>query len=230
MFDCEMILSLEHLAVSYEMLTSRDLDQTIDTVCRVFAYHEPLALRMELQPEEMRPVAEGFCECAMEEETGVIVKDKATGTVVGFSIGHDFMSEPLAPALKLSDKLSPILNLLEILYEKYGQSTVVPGDAFLINVGGVDHAFYRATAPQRHLGGNQIAEKLFEASINVARRKGFKKCVGMATSFFSQNQLCNNLGFEEVFRLNYTDYYFGGQAVFKGMAWHHSCQLVEKTL
>lgn len=230
MFDCEMIMSLEHLAVSYEMLTSGDMDQTIDTVCRVFANHEPLALRMGLEPEDMKPVAQGFCECALQEDSGVIVKDKASGTVVGFAIGHDFMSESPEPAIARSEKLAPILNLLEILYQKYGQSTAVHGDAFLINVGGVDHAFYQGSAPQRHLGGNQIAEKLFEASINVARKKGFKKCVGMATSYFSQNQLCNNFAFQEVFRLNYSDFYFGGKAVFKGMPWHHSCQLLEKIL
>ena len=229
MLECSVIFPLENQLVVYENLALEYLSETVDCVSRVFSEQEPLACKLGVTAEDMEPIAFGFSRCALKEGNGVIARDRASGKVVGFAISHDFLCDPMEEVHSVAPSLSPIMALLGDLYEVYNRQPLEKGEVYYFNIGGVDHGYYRGLPGSAGVSGNQVAAQLFEANLAIARQKRYKKCVAMATSFFSQS-LLRNAGFEEVHRVDYEGFEFEGSKPFKGMAWHLNCQLLEKDL
>lgn len=73
-----------------------------------------------------------------------------------------------------------------------------------------------------------IAGTLFRVATELAKGKGFKRCVTECTGHYSQ-QGARNAGFQEVTTLAYQDFRFEGQAVFSSIqAPHTHIALFEK--
>jgi len=66
-----------------------------------------------------------------------------------------------------------------------------------------------------------IASALFRLSVDVARKRGFGRCVTECTGYYSQTA-ARKAGFRECERLAYRDFRFEGRAVFAAIEPEHS--------
>lgn len=219
----------ESQTLTYEVLTEMDRASAAACIGRVFVDHEPLCQKLNIVEAEMETIADAFCQVAISDESAVIVKDAITNRVVGFCIGHDFLADPFANGGEADPALEPIMVLLDLIYGEYMKIPHEQGQSFLINVGGVDLQYLRDRGIGEAETGNAVAKRLFELTIQIAQGRNYRELVGAATSFFSQN-LLKSFGFQEVFRVDYRDFLFNGQPVFKGMPWHHNAQLLVREI
>jgi hypothetical protein len=78
-----------------------------------------------------------------------------------------------------------------------------------------------AVPPGGRFAKKGIASTLFRVSADLARSRGFKRCVTECTGYYSQTA-ARKTGFQERVRLAYRDFRFEGRTVFAGIQPPHT--------
>lgn len=194
-----------------------DLEETIRCVSRVFT-QKPLTQGSGIDEKSYIAFAQCFCKKAVEEQLSLIVKDKQSSEVIGFSILEDFVSD--VPNLdRVDSRFIPIMNLLSKLDDWYkNNSQVKSGQILHIFMIGVDEK-YR---------GNGIAKQLIEKIFNIAKKNNYKSIIMECTGAISQH-IGSKYGFKELKEIEYKTYVYNGELVFKDIKNNPSCKLMIKT-
>ena len=146
------------------------------------------------------------------------------GTLAGVFINHDFKSAPPPGVPDDFPWFPPIRTALMTVVDEYEKRR--PG----IGVGDAVELMMVAVVPSGPFARKGIAGELFRLSAQVAREKGFRRCVTEFTGAYSQAAAVKN-GFEEVARMPYADFRYEGRAVFANIpAPHTDLILYEKGL
>lgn len=217
-------------SVRFEKLSADNFEETVSCLKRVFPDMEPMTKKEGVTPEEFDPFARMFCEVALSEGCSLVGLEENTGKVVAFTIVNDYTT-PVPDAFEhVSPKFRPIVEVFKGLDDRYqAEHEYKRGEILYLFMGGVDHKFLRKHKKEMKVEGNAISRTMFELSEALIREAGFSKILGHATSFFSQNIL-QELGYEEKYRLDYNTYEFEGRKPFAKMPFHTHCRLVVKEL
>ena len=225
------ILPYRYHSVTYSPLTEKDLEETIECLCRVFPRDEPITQRAGITENDFRPFARMFCELAVKENVSLIMRDEQFGNrVTGFSINHDYATPAPEQIEQVTPKFAPVFKVLEeldIIYRD-GKSFSF-GEVCYLLMAGVDHQFYKQQKEKTVVKGNQLAAKLFQLTLDMVRAEGFHNTIAHATGSFSQKGL-HDLGFSEVARIDYNTFEFEGQYPFKRIPWHSCCKIYDLSL
>jgi GNAT superfamily N-acetyltransferase len=207
----------------YSIATAARRDQIVRILSESFR-REPMASALGVSASDLAPLIELFMpECTTNGLSVVAGPEGDPETVAGVFISRDFKS-PLPDGLP--DRFPWFLPIAEALgsvdaaYEAQ-RPGLVPGDT-------VDLWMVGVAAPKFVRRG--IANTLFELCTEVARERGFERCVTECTGHYSQSA-ARRAGFDEVARLAYRDFRFEGRPVFADVPSPHTHLVVyEKTL
>jgi ribosomal protein S18 acetylase RimI-like enzyme len=134
--------------------------------------------------------------------------------LAGVSICRDFKS-PLPDVLDDVPQFGPIADALRTVDEAY-ESTIPP-----LALGEAVDLWMVGVAPGDQFTNRGIATNLFGLCTDVARERGFRRCVAECTGRYSQ-AAARKAGLKECARLAYRDFRFEGRATFAGIQPPHS--------
>jgi GNAT superfamily N-acetyltransferase len=207
----------------YSVATAARRDQIVRILSESFR-REPMSSALGVSAGDLAPLTELFMpECTTNGLSVVAVPEDEPETVAGVFISRDFKS-PLPDGVPGDFPwflpIAEALGSVDAAYEAQ-RPDLAPGDA-------VDLWMVGVAAPKFVRRG--IANTLFELCIDVARERGFERCVTECTGHYSQSA-ARRAGFDEVARLAYRDFRFEGRAVFAAVpAPHTHLVLYEKKL
>jgi len=154
-----------------------------------------------------RVVARFMPECTTNGLSVIAAPVDDPDTLAGVFISRDFKS-PMPDAIpEAFPWFSPIGEALMTVDEAYEAERpgLTLGDAVDLWMVGVRQG--------SRFARRGIASTLFRVSADLARNRGFKRCVTECTGHYSQTAARRN-GFQERARLAYKDFRFEGRAVF----------------
>jgi predicted N-acetyltransferase YhbS len=132
----------------------------------------------------------------------------------------DFASTPPEGIDYLSEKVGPILALLDALDVQYKQGKS-------LRVGEYLHLFMIAVTHQHT--GSKVAQNLIQACLENGIRKGYKAAVTEATGVFSQHTF-RKCGFVDRIEISYKTFTYHGKRVFATIEGHTGTILMDKAL
>jgi len=200
--------------VLYRLAGTADSDAMTDLLGRSFT-EEPMSKALGLSAAELSAFAARFIpECTKNGLSVVAISEASPERLVGVFINRDFKS-PLPPGM-LDDfpRLSPVFRALDSIDEEY--EAQVPG----LSLGQVVDLWMVAVELGGPFARRGIATNLFRLSVEVARERGFERCVSECTGHFSQRCALAN-GFEERAHVVYKDFVFEGRNVFASVPEPH---------
>jgi ribosomal protein S18 acetylase RimI-like enzyme len=168
----------EDRGVRYELFDIFDLDDVAATIADVFSAYEPMAVTQNVSQGEMINLIKVQGSKAAQESLTIVAKSKEEGKVIGVLLCDDFaavMPENISAA---SERLSPILALLDELDTQYKRGKSVHLNQYL-------HLSMLAVRPQHK--GKKIAQNLVEISLKNGIKRGYQKTVAAATGTISQH-------------------------------------------
>jgi hypothetical protein len=110
-----MKLLSEEKGVRYELFDMPALDDMAVVIAEAFARYEPMVVAQGLSREELVDSIKLLCPKAAQEALTVLARDQITGQVIGAMLTDDFASTPPEGIEYLSEKVGPILALLDAL-------------------------------------------------------------------------------------------------------------------
>ncbi len=215
-----MILLTRTHDINYGLIEPAEVEDTADLLANVFSGFDPLAVTLGLSSDEMRELIVPYCQRAPGEALTVIAQHQPSGKLIGAMLTDDFASPPPVNPKHLSHNFEPIAHLLEELDDKYRRTEKVMR-------GGILHLFMLGVATD--FGGEGIASRLVQHTIENGKRKGYKKAVAEATGLVSQH-IFRNHGFVERSRIAYKEFMYRGRPVFNSIAKHEAVILMECVL
>jgi hypothetical protein len=190
----------------YSIATAERRDEIVRVLTESFV-REPMSTALGVSASDLGPLVELFMpECTTNGLSVVAVPEDDPETVAGVFISRDFKS-PLPDGVP--DEFPWFLPIAEALrsvdaaYEAQ-RPGLAPGDA-------VDLWMVGVAAPRFVRRG--IANRLFALCSDLARERGFGRCVTECTGHYSQSA-ARRAGFDEVVRLAYGDFRFAEKPVF----------------
>ncbi len=209
------IILREEKGIVYEILQEKDLEETITLLSEVFSRGEPVTKSLGITAKEFHYFAEIYCKKAVKDGLSIIAKDK--GKVVGFVISEDFDSAQPEGIEKIDIKIVPLMALVDEV-EKDAKSSKKEGESrFHMFLGGTDKQYE----------GRHIATTLVEESMKLAKIKNFTVAIAEPSGFATQ-YMFNKLGFEQKIMIEYKDFLFNGENVFKNIEGPVGLPLMEK--
>jgi len=198
----------------YEVATEERGDAIVTVLSESFS-REPMSAALGLSPRDLVPVVAGFMpECTTNGLSVIAVPVDDPDTLAGVFINRDFKS-PMPDNIPDDPRFGPVgaaLTTVDKLYEAKRPGLRL-GDAVDLWMVGVQ--------PGSRFAKRGIASTLFRVSTELARNRGFKRCVTECTGHYSQTAARKN-GFEERARLTYRDFRFEGRAVFAAIEAPHT--------
>jgi len=189
----------------------------VDALSLAFA-REPTCAAVGLLAPQIRPWVASFVpECTTNGLSVIATPLDEPSTLAGIFICRDFKSPlPDGQRLFLDDvpQFGPIADALRTVDETY-ESTIPPlalGEAVDLWMVGV---------ARDQFTNRGIATNLFRLCTDVARERGFRRCVTECTSHYSQ-AAARKAGLKERARLAYRDFRFEGRAIFAGIPAPHT--------
>jgi GNAT superfamily N-acetyltransferase len=175
---------------------------------------EPMAVALGTSVNDLAALIARFMpECKSNGLSVVAVPEDEPKTVVAAFLSRDFKSPMPEGILEANPWFLPIAQALMSVGETY--EAMHPH----LNLGDVADLWMVATDTRFAQRG--IAGRLFSMCTDLARDRGFKRCVTECTGHYSQTA-ARRAGFEEVTRLAYRDFRFDGRAVFAGIPLPHA--------
>jgi len=175
---------------------------------------EPMARALGATPKDLAPLIESFLpECTSNGLSVVAVPQDEPRTVAGAFLCRDFKSPLPERILEEATWFLPVGQALATVGETYVASHpgLKAGEAADLWMVGTDARFAK----------RGIARRLFRICVDLARQRGFRRCVTECTGRYSQSA-AELAGFTEVARLVYRDYRFDGQPVFANVPEPHT--------
>ena len=197
-------------------IAHEDFSDAIVNVLSLAFAREPMSVAVGLSAEQLRPLVARFApECTSNGLSVIATPVDEPSTLAGVFICRDFKS-PLPDGL-LDDvpQFRPIADALRTVDESYESRIprLALGDAADLWMVGV--------APGDRFTNRGIATNLFRLSANLARERGFGRCVTECTGHYSQ-AAARKAGLQERARLAYRDFRFEGQPIFAGIQPPHT--------
>ena len=184
-------------------------DAIVDALSLAFA-REPMCAAVGLSAPQIRPWVASFVpECTTNGLSVIATPLDEPSTLAGVFICRDFKSPLPDGVLDDVPQFVPIADALRTVDEAY-ESTIPPlalGEAVDLWMVGV---------ARDQFTNRGIATNLFRLCTDVARERGFRRCVTECTGHHSQ-AAARKAGLKERARLAYRDYHFEGRATFAGI-------------
>jgi GNAT superfamily N-acetyltransferase len=193
------------------------IDDFTDPIIRLLSEsfaREPMSAALDVSASHFAPFVAAFMpECTSNGLSVIATPDDEPDTLGGVFICRDFKS-PLPPGVPDDFPwFFPIGEALTTVDEAYEakRGDLELGEAVDLWMVGVQPRF----------AGRGIASTLFRVASELARDKGFNRCVTECTGHFSQ-QAARTSGFQEITRLAYPDVRFEGRAIFTDIEAPHT--------
>ena len=207
-------------SVACDVFRPSDTDALVSLLARVFSAGDPPAVAVGLTHAELEPFVAALCPAAAADGLTIVARTPDTGRIVGVLLTDDFATPPALDMSLLSDKMLPILTMLDGLDEEYRTGRSIAAGQYLhLFMLGVD-----ADAARRG-----VAQQLVAACLANGRRKGYTHAITEATGVVSQH-VFRKLGFTERLRAPYQEYRYEGAAVFAGIRDHAATILMDRRL
>jgi ribosomal protein S18 acetylase RimI-like enzyme len=188
--------------------TVTDVDEMIGLLAEVFAERDPPAVAVNISAAEFEEFVRLFRSRAVEQGLTIVVRDVATGEMVGALLADDGASELPDGLDRLSRKFEPVFDILGQLDEEYRLArSIDPGE--------VVHLFLLGVA--RDAAGRGLGQRLVEACLENAAGRGYRMAVTEATNKTSQH-IFRKLGFVERVHRSYAEHRAGGRAPFESIS------------
>ena len=213
--DSEQRILHEENGFRYIVATEKYATAVVHVLSESFV-REPMSAALGISAHRMAPlIARLTPECTTNGLSVLALPVDDENTVAGVFICRDFKS-PLPFAVP--DEFawfSPIGQILGAVDEAYesGQPELKLGDAVDLWMVGVP--------PGGRFAGKGIATNLFRVSADLARKRGFKRCVSECTGHYSQTA-ARKTGLKERARISYKDFRFDGRPVLAGIEPPHT--------
>ena len=205
--------------IECRLFQASDTHAVAQLLASAFSASEPPAVAMGLTEAELEQFVRLLCPKAADEQL-TIVAQAEDGEFAGVMLSDDFAAPPDLSPNSFSEKFLPIFAMLEKLDEQYRNNReILPGQYLHLFMLAVDERF----------AGRGIAQRMIFASLENARRKGFRYAVTEATGAVSQH-VFGKLGFQERHRVLYQDYRFENRAVFSSIRGHAGTLLMDLAL
>jgi ribosomal protein S18 acetylase RimI-like enzyme len=153
-------------------------------------------------------------DCTSNGLSVMAVDDSAPDTVAGVLINRDFklpLPDGVPDAFAWFLPIATALMNVDTVYETERPNLQV-GDAVDLWMLGVD---------AERFGRRGIGGRLIQLATELARDRGFSRCVTECTGHYSQ-AAAERAGFTEITRLAYKDFRFDGRPVFDGVSAPHT--------
>ncbi len=205
----------EHGDFRYAVATEDFADAIVRVLSESFA-REPMSVALGISARDLAPLVARFIpECTTNGLSVIATPADAPTTLAGVFISRDFKS-PLPDGM-LDDFpwFAPVGDVLTTIDEAYeaGRPGLTLGDAVDLWMVGVP--------PGGRFARRGIASTLFRVCTDLARERGFGRCVTECTGDYSQTA-ARKAGFQERARLAYQDFRFAGRAVFASIEPPHT--------
>jgi hypothetical protein len=204
---------LEERGFRYSIATEKFADAIVRLLSESFS-REPMTAALGISARELEPLAARFMpEFTTNGLSVIAVPADDPDTLAGVFICRDFKS-PIPEGF--SDPwFNPIGAALMTVDEAYEVQR--PG----LTLGDAVDLWMVAVPPGGRFAKKGIASTLFRVSADLARSRGFKRCVTECTGYYSQTA-ARKTGFQERVRLAYRDFRFEGRTVFAGIQPPHT--------
>lgn len=207
--------------IQYQVLDLTLLNQATKLVATCFCTMEPMTVCQNISVDSFSQFLELLADKVVQQQLSIAAIDKTSQQLVGAVIADDFASATDEELVGVSDQFLPIFALLEQLDQLYqNNKSIYPGDYLHIFMLAVDQA----------QNNKKIGYQLIKACLANALNKGYKVAFAEATGLVSQHLFLNKFQFKHCFQINYKDFNFNGQPVFKHIKNHQATILVEKFL
>ena len=214
---------LETETLSYEIFDLKDLDRVADAIGLAFTNSDPMAVTQQLSVNEFADYIKLIGEWIQKQQLTVIAKDKMTDEVAGMVIAGDFADDfPLTPenSQHLSDRLEPIMELLESLEIQYKRGRQIEAGEYL-------YIHMLAVSPKYQR--RKIAQNSVRVCLNHGIERGFTHAFTEAANSVSQH-VFSKLGFVPRHEISYQQFTYHGQKVFASIEGHTGTILMDKLL
>ena len=206
---------LEEGGFRYSIATEKFGDAIVGVLSESFS-REPMTAVLGISASDLAPLIAGFMpECTTNHLSVIALPVEDPDTVAGVFICRDFKSPMHETTSEDSAWFNPIGAALMTVDEAYEAQR--PG----LTLGDAVDLWMVAVPPGGRFAKRGIAGTLFRVSADLARSRGFKRCVTECTGYYSQTA-ARKAGFQERARLSYRDFRFEGRAVFAGIQPPHT--------
>src|ERR1700722_11079043 len=203
----ESRLLYEEAGLMYAVATEEFGDAIVTVLSESFS-REPMMAALGYSPRDLDPLIARFMpECTTNGLSVIAVPVDHPDTLAGVFICRDFKS-PLPEGIP--DEFQwflPVVKAIMTVDEAYEAQR--PG----LSLGEAVDLWMVGVPPAGRFAKKGIASTLFRVSTDLARNRGFKRCVTECTGHYSQTA-ARKAGFHERARLTYRDFRFEGRAVF----------------
>ena len=208
--------------IDYGPLDATTLEGAINCISRAFVENEPMTRHLGITMDEFLHFAKATYPDFARQDLSFVARDQRTGEVVGVRVSEDYARPAPTPKIAgLSPKFSPLFALLQSLTDQFeAERRVKPGQ----------YAHLFMVAVRKSHTNRGIAPMMNEIFLKHVIRKGFTHAVTEPTGRISQHILINKFGFKPLHRVDYKDFIFEGEHVFRGMQEHECAMLLEKKL
>jgi hypothetical protein len=190
-------------------------DRMIRILSDSFA-REPMSAALDLLPEDQVPIFARFMPEGTTNGLSVIATPiDRPEALAGVFLCSDFKSPFPERILDEVPRFAPIAHALDTVDRAYESER--PGLA----LGDALDLFAVAVTPGSQFARKGIAGALFRVCADLARDRGYQRCVTECTGHYSQTAAIK-AGFKERARLAYRDFRFEGRAVFAKIEAPHS--------
>jgi ribosomal protein S18 acetylase RimI-like enzyme len=206
--------------VSCGVFRTPDTAEAVELLAREFSAADPPAVAMELTQADMAAFVSRLCPAAAADGLTIVARLPESDRIAGVLLTDDFGAPPPLDLSGVTDRILPILAMLDGLDEAYrtGRS-IAPGRYLHLFMLAVDARFAR----------RGIAQQLVAACLANGRAKGYTHAVTEATGVVSQH-VFRKSGFHERQRAAYRDYRHDGRAVFASIRGHDATILMDRPL
>jgi hypothetical protein len=199
----------------YAIATEKFADAIVGVLSESFS-REPMSAALGISAHDLAPMIARFMpECTTNGLSVVALPADEPDTLAGVFICRDFKSPMPLGRPNNSLWFNPIGAALMTVDEAYEAER--PG----LTLGDAVDLWMVGVPPGSRFAKKGIASTLFRASADLARSRGFKRCVTECTGFYSQTA-ARKAGFQERARLAYRDFRFEGRAVFAAIQPPHT--------
>lgn len=208
--------------IRYEMLSELNLMGAVHCVSKVFTQSEPMSRHLGITADEFKIFAQAYYSELIDEELSLVAIDEDSDQVIGVRMSEDYCKQEDEIFIEnLSPKFYPLFALLETLGEPFQKThALVPGKFVHLFMVAVDGNYTR----------RGIAPTMYKAFLRMVINRGYTEAVTEPTGVISQHILRNKFGFEELNRINYTDFDYEGTRPFADLQGHECAMLMQKNL
>ena len=177
---------------------------------------EPMATALGVSADDLAPLVACFLpECTTNGLSVLAAPVDEPGTVAGVFICRDFKAPPPPGVIEDFPWFHPAGAAITAVDEAYEAQR--PG----LGLGDAVDLWMVAVTPGSRFARRGIARTLFRVCVDLARARGFARCVTECTGHYSQTA-ARKTGFEERARLAYRDFRFHGRSVFAAIPPPHT--------